>query len=123
MGASMSQDKSPIQRMSRDTSVHNTNDKNIIDFTTIGNIITIHAIIKDDNVELKETPFDTLVDEINDIIENDYERACTICMEYKKRYLVMPCGHYCLCGKCANKMKECPICIGPIDKLQLVFES
>ena len=36
---------------------------------------------------------------------------CGICYINKKRYVCIPCGHLCMCGECANKIKDvCPIC-------------
>lgn len=35
---------------------------------------------------------------------------CIICLEVKKSKILVPCGHYCLCNNCSNKIDKCPIC-------------
>lgn len=84
---------------------------------------TVHVIFQKDDVKFYETPTSALADISGDTPEEDETKTCTICYERKKRYLIVPCGHYCLCGTCANLMKECPICCGSIEKFQLVYDS
>lgn len=65
------------------------------------------------------------VDELNEImdqtkisIDNIYQTTddtdCIICMENEYDVVMVPCGHYCMCNECANKIlnstSKCPIC-------------
>lgn len=60
---------------------------------------------------------------------DDDEPSCVICLDQRPVMLVVPCGHRCLCEADGKKiMREskgeriCPICRGPIQKLQRVFD-
>jgi len=44
--------------------------------------------------------------EKNEIKDN----TCVICMENKREYLIQPCGHFCYCHICIEKIKICSIC-------------
>lgn len=48
--------------------------------------------------------------------------TCVICLENKKEFVFVPCGHLAACGKCSFTLNTCPICRTPIDKKQRVFE-
>lgn len=38
------------------------------------------------------------------------DEYCIICLENQKNKILVPCGHYILCNKCANKVDKCPLC-------------
>jgi len=55
--------------------------------------------------------------------------ACDICLEFRKNYIIVPCGHICLCGNCqadyspdaAELVKQkCPICK---EKIRGIFKT
>jgi IS30 family transposase len=46
---------------------------------------------------------------------------CCVCMEIQKNTAVRPCNHLCLCEGCDPKVDKCPICRGPIAKLDVMF--
>ncbi|CAE8628513.1 unnamed protein product [Polarella glacialis] len=48
---------------------------------------------------------------------------CTVCMAMPASYLVVPCGHQCLCGTCANKLTACPVCRVRVQQTIRVFAS
>lgn len=53
--------------------------------------------------------------------ENEAEQ-CSVCMINKKKYASVPCGHLCLCGGCANQIKEkCPICNNKVTSIIKIF--
>lgn len=43
------------------------------------------------------------------------DRTCVVCMDAQMNHLLAPCGHICVCGRCAKKMVGglCPICRSP----------
>lgn len=54
------------------------------------------------------------LDENKDIITNNEELQCIICMNNRKSVVFIDCSHMILCCKCANKIidsnKMCPLC-------------
>ena len=51
------------------------------------------------------------------------EKLCKICMDAEMDTLFLPCGHLCSCGRCAKKLRECPVCKKRIRILQKIFKS
>jgi hypothetical protein len=55
------------------------------------------------------------------------ETMCVLCLEAPKDHIIIPCGHQCVCGPCAEKLKRvkrspaCPICREPINATFKVF--
>ena len=55
-------------------------------------------------------PVKSKIDLTSEIAPDEISR-CAICMENKKTYACVPCGHLCMCGPCASRIKKsCPIC-------------
>lgn len=48
---------------------------------------------------------------------------CVICLERKKQYLLLPCGHYSYCAKCVGTVKVCAICRSQITTKVKVYET
>lgn len=52
---------------------------------------------------------------------DDQSKECLICLCETKDTLIMPCGHYCICGDCGRALikakQTCPICRGNIGSL------
>jgi len=42
--------------------------------------------------------------------KSEEENFCVVCMERPKSMVFVPCGHLCACEKCAESLKQCPIC-------------
>ena len=38
------------------------------------------------------------------------QTTCIVCFVNPKSHAAVPCGHQCVCGDCAAKMNECPVC-------------
>ena len=53
------------------------------------------------------------------------EELCTICFDAPKDHILTPCGHQCVCGACAAKLRDtktaCPICRTAIRETLKVF--
>lgn len=52
---------------------------------------------------------------------------CPICLDGIKNYIIVPCGHKCLCEECSklikNNNRDCPICNNKVENIYKVFES
>ena len=44
------------------------------------------------------------------------QKNCKICMDKKISMVFVPCGHLISCRKCANALKQCPLCRKPIKE-------
>jgi hypothetical protein len=53
------------------------------------------------------------------------KKQCVVCWERDRNYILIPCGHYMLCGTCACTTlgKECPYCRKQIYDIQQVFDN
>jgi len=56
---------------------------------------------------------------IKNIYQDDIATDCIICMENEYDVVMVPCGHYCMCHECADKIlgstSKCPICRQKVD--------
>jgi hypothetical protein len=56
------------------------------------------------------------------------ETLCVVCFDAPKEYIIVPCGHQCVCEACAEQLTKtrtpmCPVCRGPIRETMKVFCS
>jgi hypothetical protein len=55
----------------------------------------------------------------------DQSAECVLCFDAPKDHILVPCGHQCVCGACAKKLKKaklpCPFCRAPIHSTVKVF--
>ena len=47
--------------------------------------------------------------------------SCVICRDRQKSRRVHPCGHICVCDTCGAAVSQCPICRGPVERLDVSF--
>jgi len=52
---------------------------------------------------------------------------CVYCLDNKKEYALVPCGHKCLCNICKeiyeiNNIKECPLCKQNFNQIIKIFD-
>ena len=50
---------------------------------------------------------------------------CVVCMTAKAKVALLPCGHLCLCARCAPTLPTgtpCPLCRAPAEKQQVIFQ-
>ena len=50
-------------------------------------------------------------------------KNCKICMDKEISMVFVPCGHLISCGKCANALKQCPLCRKPIKEAIKTYMS
>ena len=58
----------------------------------------------------------------------EVEGLCVVCMDVSKSHAVLPCMHMCTCEACTQQLVEqgaqsCPVCRGPIERIERVFSS
>jgi hypothetical protein len=56
------------------------------------------------------------------------ETMCVVCFDAPKDHAIVPCGHICVCGACAEQLTKtrtpmCPVCREPIQQTMKVFCS
>ena len=55
------------------------------------------------------------------VIDDNPEAECLICLSDPKDTLIMPCCHFCVCEHCGKELvkakQTCPICRGNISSL------
>ena len=54
------------------------------------------------------------------------ERECVVCMDEVKTHAFVPCGHFCVCDRCAAEImasskKECPNCRGAATQTMKIY--
>ena len=54
------------------------------------------------------------------------DEACSVCLTATKTHVLIPCGHKCVCDKCASGYRaagsQCPICRGRVQSVVKVFD-
>ncbi len=55
---------------------------------------------------------------------DDEAKECVVCMDGKKQYVMVPCGHLLLCNACAKRypVSTCPLCRDPVQSVMRIFE-
>ena len=48
---------------------------------------------------------------------------CVVCMDEKKTHIILPCGHYCVCAKCAASLTQCPVCRKGIQQIMRCYDT
>jgi hypothetical protein len=56
------------------------------------------------------------------------ETMCVVCFDAPKDHIIVPCGHQCVCARCAEQLTKtrtptCPVCREPIRETMKVFCS
>jgi hypothetical protein len=56
------------------------------------------------------------------------ETMCVVCFDAPKDHIIVPCGHQCVCARCAEQLTKtrtptCPVCREPIIQTMKVFCS
>ena len=56
-------------------------------------------------------------------IAEEHTGECLICLDAKVTHITVRCGHMCLCGACAQRVTECPVCRKQLEGTIKVFFS
>jgi hypothetical protein len=61
-------------------------------------------------------------------LQSTEETMCVVCFDAPKDHLIVPCGHQCVCARCAEQLTKtrtptCPVCREPIQQTVKVFCS
>ena len=49
--------------------------------------------------------------------------TCKICLDMPVQSVLKPCGHSLMCWRCANEVRDCPVCRKRIDEVIRWFPS
>lgn len=54
--------------------------------------------------------------------------TCVVCHDALSTQVIVPCGHFCVCGDCTTRLLQtdeemCPLCRGPIERMVKVFHG
>lgn len=47
--------------------------------------------------------------------------TCCICYSNSKDHAIVPCFHMCVCSACSQRIHQCPMCRGPVERIQRIF--
>ena len=54
--------------------------------------------------------------------DDDADSLCVVCLSAKRSFVLLPCGHLCVCAACTPSLKaSCPMCRGPIEAVHKVY--
>lgn len=95
-------------------SYKNPNDQECADYfnqTLKDAIVTPNKLIQNEN-ETKQDPLDESKDE--ECKDDNPELQCVICLNNKRKIVILPCKHSHTCISCVKKLDICPVCRGVI---------
>ncbi len=52
----------------------------------------------------------------------DSERSCVVCLDAQRAFVLIPCGHLCVCDMCARSALSCPLCRIAVQSAHKVFQ-
>ena len=81
-------------------------------------------VFYDDPQRAGSSPSVTSTSSASDLAGEVNELLCVVCMDEKRRVLLTPCNHYCVCENCSLRLRGlCPMCRRHIDRSVVVFLS
>ena len=54
--------------------------------------------------------------------KHEDSKLCAVCLDNPRTMIVKPCRHYCLCERCQNELRKCPICNRPIMFAEKIYD-
>ena len=89
------------------------------------NLFVQNQELKKQNKELRQELLDS--DNCYDIpapcppCVNDMQGDCVVCLVNRADHVLLPCGHVCVCKRCARIIETCPICRQTISERKHVY--
>ena len=53
----------------------------------------------------------------------DAAATCVVCFQAPRQIVLGPCGHEALCGRCADRVHDCPVCQRHVRDRLRVFHA
>lgn len=77
----------------------------------------------DDSSDFENSPDLEIPAEIPTQPPKTYNHLCQICITHEVDSICLPCGHFCICQICIDKLRrdECPMCRTKIESFKKVF--
>ena len=93
------------------------------------NLFVQNKILKKENRDLKEqllesdNCYDIPVDPkpVNPTPADDSHKLCVVCLVEPADHVLLPCGHVCVCKRCAALVKTCPMCRADVSERKRVY--
>ncbi|XP_034946765.1 E3 ubiquitin-protein ligase LRSAM1-like isoform X2 [Chelonus insularis] len=103
--------------------IHNKDDRNAI-LLAIENYLAERKIVEPSAPELDEAlTEEPSTSNANYSNKNVNATECVICLDCQSEVIFLPCGHFCCCASCSNKVTtECPMCRGSIQRKIQVYK-
>ena len=79
--------------------------------------------VKKNNIQVVSQKIEGLKVYGDDENDSEHLKECCVCMMDRSTepdinfVIFAPCGHYCCCSKCAQKLSNCPICRAKVQQL------
>ena len=114
------------------TPVHENVEDEQFNPTVQNPAIPVHENVEDEQFNptvhdhITSTPVDTDTctnDENNSTVSVAVEeqRLCVVCLDKEKDTILVPCGHFCVCKRCAAQLSSCPMCRKVISSKYKVY--
>lgn len=54
---------------------------------------------------------------------NDETTECVVCLSAPRDYVLVPCGHNCVCEDCCYSISSCPLCREPVERAVKLYAA
>lgn len=71
----------------------------------------------------RSTTSNTYTEDIHSFSLPEDDKLCVVCLDNKKQYAIVPCGHLCVCQPCSQQLVFCPICRLEKEDALRIFDS
>lgn len=88
---------------------------------TLNRLISVYMYSNSSSIEEEIILNNNNDDEEQQQFDSNPDLICSICYEYKKTILFLPCNHCMVCRDCSSQLDTCPYCRKPIERKKNIF--